>query len=260
MTQSGPSYESSLLLTLGEITQLVVHSHDAAQTLANIVALIQGRFHTDVCSVYLTEPDSGDLVLGATVGLKPEAVGRVRMPLSEGLTGVLGGKLEPVTVADASGHPRFKYFPEAGEDPYRSFLGVPLVEGGTLQGVLVVQTREARTFSPDEVRTLVAVAAQLAPLVGDARLLERVAAEAHRPGVSAQKPGRLVPSLAGTPLSGGVGLGQAYIVDGFDEWRQTAPLYGADYVSERRRLTEAMERARAELARLSRHISELVGE
>ena len=40
-------------------------------------------------------------------------------------------------------HPRFKYFPEAGEDPYRSFLGVPIVERGLLQGVLVVQTIEA---------------------------------------------------------------------------------------------------------------------
>jgi phosphotransferase system enzyme I (PtsP) len=260
MTQPGTSYESALLLTLGEITQLVVHSHDAAQTLANIVALIQGRFHTDVCSVYLLEPDSGQLVLGATVGLKPEAVGRVRMPLSEGLTGLVGEKLEPVTVADASGHPRFKYFPEAGEDPYHSFLGVPLVEGGTLQGVLVVQTREARTFSADEVRTLVAVAAQLAPLVGDARLLERVAALAHRPTISAEASARPVPALKGTPLGPGIGAGQAYIVDGFEEWRRTAPLAAADYATERRRLDEAIVRARAEIDRLSRHISELVGE
>ena len=51
MNQSGTSYESSLLLTLGEITQLVVHSRDAAETLTNIVRLIQGRFHTAVCSV-----------------------------------------------------------------------------------------------------------------------------------------------------------------------------------------------------------------
>src|SRR5262249_3613463 len=150
--------------------------------------------HTAVCSVYFHEPESRELVLAATVGLKPEAVGRVRMPLSEGLTGLVGEKLEPVMVPDAFRHPRFKYFPEAGEDPYHSFLGVPLLEGGALQGVLVVQTREQRIFSDEEVRTLVAVAAQLAPLVGDARLLERVAAEAHRPGVGPQMPGRPVPS------------------------------------------------------------------
>ena len=73
----GGSYESSLLLTLEEISQLVAHSHDPGETLSNIVRLIQGRFHTAVCSVYCYVPERGELVLGATVGLKPEAIGQV---------------------------------------------------------------------------------------------------------------------------------------------------------------------------------------
>lgn len=261
MSESGASYESSLLLTLGEITQLVVHSHDAAETLSNIVHLIQGRFHTAVCSVYSLEPETGDLVLGATVGLKADAVGKVRMKLSEGLTGLVGEMLAPVMVPDAPNHPRFKYFKETGEDPYHSFLGVPLLEGGSLQGVLVVQTVEPRTFSQNEVRMFVSVAAQLAPLVCNARLLERVAAMAHQPeSAHALAPGGGVTQLQGTGLSPGVGLGQAYIVDGFDEWRRSVPLFAGDVVRERHRLAVAVQRARDELTRLSRHISELVGE
>jgi phosphotransferase system enzyme I (PtsP) len=261
MDNASTSYEHSLLLTLGEITQLVVHSHDPAETLANIVRLIQARFQTAVCSVYLLEPDSGELVLGATVGLKSDAVGRVRMRLDQGLTGLVGEKLEPVMVPDAFHHPRFKYFPEAGEDPYRSFLGVPLLEGGTLQGVLVVQTVEPRTFSASEVRTLVTVAAQLASLVADANLLGRVAELAHDrprpPGEPACPP---VTALPGAALSPGAGLGQAYVVDGFDEWRRSVPLRSNDLAGERKRLAEATERARAEINHLSRRISELVGE
>ncbi len=264
MNSTGTSYESSLLLTLGEITQLVVHSHDSAETLNNIVRLIQGRFDTAVCSVYVLDPDTGELVLGATVGLKPEAVGQVRMPLSQGLTGLVGEHLSPVMVPDAFRHPRFKYFPEAGEDPYHSFLGVPLLEGGSLQGVLVVQTAEPRTFSASEVRTLVTVAAQLAPLIADARFLDRVSIVAHRPHAPPEPPAVLLPYLmsvlAGTPLSPGQGLGQAYIVDGFDEWRTAIPMQSDDPVRERARLAEATERARDEITRLSRHISELVGE
>src|SRR5438132_3275500 len=145
MSQLAATHESSLLLTLEEISQLVSHSHHPGETLANIVRLIQGRFHTDVCSVYLLEPEQGQLVLGATVGLKPESVGRVRMRLDEGLTGLTAELMRPVMVQDASTHPRFKFFPETGEEPYHSFLGVPLVEGGMLQGVLVVQTRDARS-------------------------------------------------------------------------------------------------------------------
>jgi phosphotransferase system enzyme I (PtsP) len=53
MTAVAAAHESSLLLTLEEISQLVSHSHDPGETLANIVRLIRGRFHLDVCSVYL---------------------------------------------------------------------------------------------------------------------------------------------------------------------------------------------------------------
>src|SRR5438067_1818216 len=178
MSHPSPIDDRSLLLTLEESSRLVSHSHDPHQTLTNIVRLIQERFHTAVCSVYLLEPERRELVLGATVGLKPESVGRVRMRLDEGLTGLVAEQMGPVMVEDAFEHPRFKYFPEAGEDPYHSFLGVPLIEGGSLEGVLVVQTVEPRLFSPTEVRMLVTVAAQVASLVGDAHLLERVGAAA----------------------------------------------------------------------------------
>ena len=83
------NYESSLLLTLEEISRLVSHSHDPAETLGNVVRLVQGRFHTAVCSVYLLEPQLRQLVLSATVGLRPDSIGRVRMSLDEGLTGLV---------------------------------------------------------------------------------------------------------------------------------------------------------------------------
>ncbi len=165
MTGASTVHESSLLLTLEEISQLISHSHNPHETLGNIVQLIQGRFDTDVSSVYLLEPESGELVLAATVGLDQSCVGRVRMRLDEGLTGLVAERMSPIMESDAFAHPRFKYFPEAGEDPYHSFLGVPLIESGIVQGVLVVQTMERRPFSSNEIRMLVTVGSQLAPLV-----------------------------------------------------------------------------------------------
>jgi phosphotransferase system enzyme I (PtsP) len=252
--------ESSLLLTLEEISQLVSHSHDPRETLANIVGLIQERFHTDVCSVYLLEAEREELVLGATVGLNPAGVGSVRMRLDEGLTGLVAEQLVPVMVNDAFQHPRFRYFPEAGEDPYHSFLGVPLLEGGVLQGVLVVQTVEPRSFSANETRMLVTVASQLAPLVSGARLLEQVVTAAHAEPCTAT-PASGVSSehvFRGASLSAGVGLGEAYIGNGFGEWHAGQRSAGA--ATEAHRLVRAMEAAREELTRLSRRISALVGE
>ena len=73
-----------------------------SETLNNIVHLIQRRFETDVCSVYLLEPDRANLVLAATVGLRAESVGRVRMRLTEGLAGLVAEQLRPQVVADAA--------------------------------------------------------------------------------------------------------------------------------------------------------------
>jgi len=255
-----PGSVGSLLLTLEEISHLVAHSHRPCETLANIVQLIQGRFHTDVCSAYLLEPERGELVLAATVGLRSESVGTVRMSTAEGLTGLVAERREPVMVSDAFHHPRFKFFPEAGEEPYHSFLGVPLIESGTLQGVLVVQTVEARTFSTNEVRMLIAVAAQLAPLVAEARLLELVGTAAPACPAETGPARRVCGPLQGVPCSPGVVVGQAYPITEWPAEEAAAPAGAVDRAAEERQLTAALLAAAEELSRQSRRIAELVGE
>jgi signal transduction protein with GAF and PtsI domain len=63
--EADSTFEGSLLWTLEEISRLVSNSGNPAETLTNIVRLIQRRFATDVCSVYLLEPDRTNLVLAA---------------------------------------------------------------------------------------------------------------------------------------------------------------------------------------------------
>src|SRR6476619_539463 len=148
----GAAHGSSLLWTLEEISRLISGSGNPSETLTNIVNLIQRRFGTDVCSVYLLDADRVTLVLAATVGLRQESVGRVRMRIAEGLAGLVAERMSAVSVADAVAHPRFKYFRDAGEEPYRTFLGIPIVDRGVLEGELVVQTAEPRSFGEDDVR------------------------------------------------------------------------------------------------------------
>ena len=161
------------VLTLEEIGNLAAEGGQPAETLMNVVALIAKRFGTDVCSAYLLEPDRANLVLAATVGLRRECIGNLRMGVHEGLAGLVAEQVRPVAVEQVKNHPRFKYFIEAGEDAYQSFLGVPLIERGVLQGVLVIQTVEARSFPEDEVRMLTEAATQVAPVVSEARTLDR---------------------------------------------------------------------------------------
>src|SRR6516165_12656919 len=121
---------SNHVLTLEEISNLAKDGGKPADTLMNVVALIAARFKTDVCSAYLLEPDRSNLVLAATLGLHPSCIGTLRMPLHEGLSGLVAEQVKPVAVADARNHPRYKFFANSGEEEYHSFLGVPLVDRG----------------------------------------------------------------------------------------------------------------------------------
>src|SRR5450631_2821519 len=176
MTQPAPAQDENYVLTLEEIANLAAEGGKAAETLMNVVALIARRFQTDVCSAYLLEPDRANLVLAATLGLRPQCIGTLRMGIHEGLAGLVAERVGPVAVEQVKNHPRFKYFSEAGEEAYQSFLGVPLIDRGVLQGVLVVQTLDARAFADDEIKMLSEAAMQLAPVVSEARTLDRFVA------------------------------------------------------------------------------------
>jgi starch phosphorylase len=176
---TGQTRDVTHVLTLEEIANLAAAEGEPAETLMNVVALIARRFETDVCSAYLLEPDRANLVLAATVGLRRECIGNLRMAIHEGLAGLVAEQVRPVAVEQAHSHPRFKYFREAGEDDYQSFLGVPLIDRGVLQGVLVVQTAEPRIFQEEEIHMLTEAAAQVAPVVSEARTLDRFIAPAQ---------------------------------------------------------------------------------
>src|SRR5512132_3137237 len=113
--------DADYVLTLEEIANLAQEGGKPAETLMNVVALIAKHFQTDVCSAYLLEPDRANLVLAATLGLRQECVGVLRLALHEGLAGLVAEEVRPVAVERVQNHPRFKYFSEAGEDDYQSF-------------------------------------------------------------------------------------------------------------------------------------------
>src|SRR4249920_3107236 len=100
----------SYVLTLEEISSLAHEGGKPAETLMNVVALIARRCQTDVCSAYLLEPDRANLVLAASLGLRPECIGTLRMAIQEGLAGLVAEQVRPLAVEQVERHPRFKYF------------------------------------------------------------------------------------------------------------------------------------------------------
>ncbi|MBL6761886.1 MAG: phosphoenolpyruvate--protein phosphotransferase [PS1 clade bacterium] len=137
---------------------------DRQERLDKIVQLIATSMNTAVCSVYLRRGRDG-LELCATEGLNPDSVHKTVLHIGEGLVGDIAQHKRPLNLADAPSHPRFAYRPETGEDPYLSFVGVPVLRGGDVTGVLVVQNTTKRNFADQEVEALQTVAMVLAEML-----------------------------------------------------------------------------------------------
>ena len=135
--------------------------------LDKIVALIATNMHTDVCSFYVLRDDNA-LELFATFGLKRESVHMTTLRVGEGLVGLIAAQAEALSLEDAPSHPAFAYRPETGEDPFRAFLGVPVLRAGQTLGVLVVQNKDSRLYGEDETEALLTTATILAEMIATA--------------------------------------------------------------------------------------------
>ncbi len=162
------------LSTLQDISAIILQSHHLDETLENIVTLVAERAHSEVCSLYLMEGQNDTLVLSATYGLAAEAVGQVRLKVGEGLTGLAVEQRTVLAVEEPQNDPRYRYFAGTGEEQFHSFLAIPLFDRNAPLGVMVIQTRERRTFSKDETSTLKTIAFQVASIVVNARLLDTI--------------------------------------------------------------------------------------
>ena len=148
------------------IRDAMAGTESVQERLDDFVKAISTAMQLDVASIYLLRPGA-DLELSATEGLNKSAVHKTRMKPGEGLVGHVASTARPLNLADAPSHPLFSYRPETGEDPYSSFLGVPILRGGRTLGVLVVQSERARIFNEAEVEDLLTVAMVLAEIIVD---------------------------------------------------------------------------------------------
>ncbi|WP_193142201.1 MULTISPECIES: phosphoenolpyruvate--protein phosphotransferase [unclassified Meridianimarinicoccus] len=155
--------ESESRKLLGRLRETLASHGGEQERLNRVTHLIADSMRTEVCSVYLFR-DNDTLELCATEGLKADAVHKTRMRLGEGLVGKVAATSNPINTANAPQAPGFRFMPETGEEVYSSFLGVPIQRLGQRVGVLVVQSKEARSFSDDEVYALEVVAMVLAEM------------------------------------------------------------------------------------------------
>jgi phosphotransferase system enzyme I (PtsP) len=197
-------YENNHRRLLALLRDVMAGLGTGQQRLDKIVRLIAAEMKADVCSCYIMR--SGDMLeLFATVGLNQAAVHKTRLRVGEGVVGDIAGRARSIALANARTHPNFAYRPETGEDDFRSLLGVPILRGGRVRGVLVIQHAAQRQYGEDEVETLQTVAMVVAELLAGGTLVGRQ--ELSNVGDAALLPSR----LGGVSLNGGLAIGQAVL-------------------------------------------------
>jgi len=152
------------------------------------IAAISG---VEVTSVYVLEDEM--LVMRGNHGFDATAIGTT-LGIGEGITGLVAECMRPVSAAHAAEEAAYKHVPGLGEERFPVFVGIPLISGGAVAGVLVLQRRR-RSFATDEVTLATALGAPVT------LALERRRAAALR---SAR--------LSGTGCVGGAVLGRAGVV------------------------------------------------
>ncbi|HEX3475042.1 MAG TPA: GAF domain-containing protein [Kofleriaceae bacterium] len=158
------------------LIELASHDGPLEATLSAMCDEVAAIAEVDIASVYVREGDR--LVMRGNHGFSKAAIGAVTLAVGEGITGLVAECMRPVSAAHAAAEAAYKHVPGLGEERFPVFAGVPLIGGGAVIGVLVLQ-RGTAGFSTDEVTLATALGAPVTLAIERRRAAEIRSARLH---------------------------------------------------------------------------------
>ena len=143
--------------------------------LARTAALIKRHIDYEIFGVLMLEGDGAYLKHRFSIGYPRELADNLRVPIGQGITGTAAATGHSVRVSDVSKDPRYINAIES----VRSELAVPLMLQGKCVGVLDIQSRHLDYFTREQQSILTLLASRLAVAIENARLFQRVRAQAE---------------------------------------------------------------------------------
>ncbi|MEZ5553648.1 MAG: phosphoenolpyruvate--protein phosphotransferase [Pseudomonadales bacterium] len=242
-----------MLSILRRIVEDVARASTFNEALSLLVHDIRKALGTEVCSVYLMEPQGEQLMCAANEGFNKVSAGQLRLGRKSSLVGLVAERSEPINLDNATLHPRFHLVPELGEESFNAFLGVPVVHHRRVLGVLVVQQRERRKFDESEEAFLVTLSAQLATIIAHAEATGDMAKLFHgsiEPAL--ERADAMFRGVGGTP---GVCLGTAVVVHPEASLESVGEKMVEDVTLELQIFDRAVESVRNDMTRIMEQFS-----
>ena len=174
VTNPGTEISAEVLTTLTEISEQVNSSLDLDQVLERTAGLIKRHIDYEIFGVLMLEEDGSFLRHRFSIGYPKELADNLRIPVGQGITGTAAATGLAVRVSDTSNDPRYIN----AIDSVRSELAVPLMVQGKCVGVLDIQSRHLDYFTRDQQSILTLLANRLAVAIENARLFQKVRAQA----------------------------------------------------------------------------------
>ncbi len=166
---------AEVLTTLAQISEEVNASLDLDEVLARTAALIKKHIDYEIFGVLLLDESAGTLKHRFSIGYSRDLAANLVIPLGQGITGTAAATGRAVRVSDVTKDPRYIN----AIDTVRSELAVPLMLQGKCVGVLDIQSNCPDYFTKDQQSILTLLASRLAVAIENARLFERVRAQAE---------------------------------------------------------------------------------
>lgn len=164
----------ALMCDIGELVGLFDFEAGLDAFLKKAVSTVAWHMRAAVCSIYLYEAETHELVLRANQGLNPGMIGQLRLKSGEGITGTALKEMRPICEARATDNPKYKYIPESQEEQFVAFLAVPILRKMNPVGVIVTQDPQWNYFTPNDIQALKVISSQLAGVIENAHLLMQV--------------------------------------------------------------------------------------
>ncbi|MEO8816169.1 MAG: GAF domain-containing sensor histidine kinase [Mycobacterium sp.] len=140
--------------------------------------MITAATGTDVCFVHVLDDTDRSLTLTGATPPFDDQVGKIRLPLSEGVSGWVASHREPVVIADnKESDPRYLPIESLRGSAFTSMVSVPMeTDPGGLVGVLNVHTVARREFTAGDVELLRVIGRLIAGAMHQARLHRQLVA------------------------------------------------------------------------------------
>lgn len=241
-----------MLNTLRRIINEVNDARDLDQALEIIVSQVREAMSADVCSVYLKDEILQQHVLMATDGLDFASIGIVRLNFDQGLVSLVASRAEPINVDNAQAHPQFHYFPEAREDEFFGFLGVPIIHQRNVLGVIVVQQTSKKRFDEEQENFLITIAAQLAGAMAHAEVSGEIERLLNQHEATDVRP------FDGLPGAPGVAIGTAVAIYPSSELEKVPDRFVEDLDKEIEAFHTAISSVKQDITKLSNRLKDVL--